>query len=53
MFGQVRAGEVRRKGDLAGVDLVMPGASEPVTTLAARRFGSRWLLVDVSDARTP
>ena len=53
LFEKVRIGDVRVRGDVAGVDLVQPGQSEPVTTVAAVREGDRWRLEDVPDEKIP
>jgi hypothetical protein len=53
LFGRANAGTVRRRGDRVGIDILVAGASEPVTTLAARRVGGAWYLEDTSDAETP
>jgi len=53
LFATIEAGAVRVRGDLAGVDLVQPGADEPDLTLAARRVRDRWRVEDVPDAQVP
>lgn len=53
VFADVRAGDVRVRGDLAAVDLVQPGQRRPALTLAAVREDRRWLLEDVPDERLP
>lgn len=53
LFATIEAGDVRIEGDLAGVDLVQPGQSEPALTLAAKRVRDRWRMIDVPDAQVP
>jgi hypothetical protein len=52
-FARATAGAVRFRNGVAGVDILQPGQTEPATTLAAKKFGDRWLLVDIPDEQTP
>jgi len=53
LFENAHATDVRIRGNLAGIDVVQEGQSQPATTLAAVREGGGWKLKDVPDAQTP
>jgi hypothetical protein len=53
LFGTVKAGEVRIRGNVAGIDLLQPGQTEPVTTLGAVKQHGQWLLEDMKENKIP
>ena len=53
IFATIEAGDVRIKGDIAGVDLVQPGQTEPAVTLGVVRENGEWLLEDMDDGDVP
>jgi hypothetical protein len=53
LLAEARAGDVRIRGSLAGIDIVQPGQTEPATTLGAVKRDGEWLLEDIPDGKTP
>jgi hypothetical protein len=53
VFRTARAGKVRIKGDLAGIDVTQKGQTAKFITLAAVREGEGWKLKDVPDGKVP
>jgi hypothetical protein len=53
LFGTVKAGEVRIRGNVAGIDLLQPGQTKPVTTLGAVKQHGEWLLEDMKESKIP
>jgi hypothetical protein len=53
MFKDVKAGDVRIKGEKAGIDLVQPGQTKPATTLGAVLENGQWRLKDLEDSEIP
>jgi len=53
LFATVKAGEVRIRGNVAGIDLLQPGQTKPVTTLGAVKQGGKWLLADMNESKIP
>jgi hypothetical protein len=52
-FQDARTGEVRIEGDVASVDVVQPGQTEPATTITAVRENGGWALESRSASRNP
>jgi hypothetical protein len=52
-FAAVKAGDVRIRGNVAGIDLLQPGQTEPVTTLGAVKQHGEWLLQDMKESKIP
>ena len=53
LFKRAKAGKVRIKGDLAGIDVTQKGQTAKFITLAAVREGEGWKLKDVPDGQVP
>jgi hypothetical protein len=53
LFSAVEPGDVRIKGDLAGIDLVQPGHTRPALVLAAVRENGEWRLEDMDESKVP
>jgi hypothetical protein len=53
LFKNAKAGAVRIKGDLAGVDVTQKGQTAKFITLAAVREGDGWKLKDVPEGKVP
>ena len=52
-FAEVQTGDVRIRGNVAGIDLVQPGQTEPLTTLGAVKQHGEWLLEDMKESKIP
>ena len=52
-FALVKAGDVRIRGNVAGIDLIQPGQTEPVTTLGAVKRHGEWLLAGMEENEIP
>ena len=53
LFKTAKAGTVRIKGDLAGIDVTQRGKKARFITLAAVREGDGWKLKDVPESKLP
>jgi hypothetical protein len=53
IFGNLRVGDVRIRGDVAGIDLVQPGQTKPALKAAAVRDGGAWRLESMPDDEIP
>ena len=53
LFKTAKAGAVRIKGDVAGIDVTQKGQNKKFLTLAAVREGEGWKLEDMPDERVP
>jgi hypothetical protein len=53
IFATIKAGDVRIRGNVAGIDLVQPGQNKPFTTLGAVKQHGEWLLEDMKDSKIP
>jgi len=53
LFSTARAGEVRIKDDVAGIDVIQRGQKKKFLTLAAVREDDGWKLEDMPDEQVP